>query len=75
MLSDTDHATIALATARYRYPAARETDAFDQLGMSPAVFWRHVFALADDPDAIAAYPAQTRHLRALRDARRRLRSA
>lgn len=75
MLTVRDHMTLTLAASRYKYPAAREADAFDQLGMSAAVFWRRVNALVDQPDAIAAYPMECRRLRDLRDARRRLRSA
>lgn len=66
--------TLRLAAAHYRYPGARETDAFEQLGMSPTLFHRHVDVLLDDPAALAAYPLEVKRLRRLRDARRRVRS-
>lgn len=75
MISVRDHMTLRLASARYKFPAARETDALEQLGMTATVFWRHVDRLIDDPRAIAAYPSETLRLRSLRDARRRLRTA
>ena len=74
-MSPRDHMTLRLATARYRYPGARESDARDQLGLSPTLFWRHVNALLDDPEALAAMPAEVHRLRRLRDARRRARAA
>lgn len=74
-ISVRDHMALRLAAARYKYPAARETDVLEQLGWSAPVFWARVNALVDHPDAIAAYPVECRRLRDLRDARRRLRSA
>lgn len=70
-----DHQTLRLAFAPYKYPGARESDAHDQLGMSPVTFHRHVNALLDDPEALAVYPLEVKRLRRLRDARRRTRSA
>lgn len=74
-LSDADALALRLAAATYKYPGARETDAFEQLGMSPTLFHRHVDVLLDDPAALAAYPLEVKRLRRLRDARRRTRSA
>lgn len=70
-----DHMTIRLAATPYRYPAARETDARHELGMSPVAFHRHVNALLDDPDALAAMPSEVGRLRRLRDRRRAARAA
>lgn len=70
-----DHMSLRLAAASYRYPAARESAALLELGMSPAVFWRHVDRLLDSPDALAAYPVEVNRLRRLREARRRVRRA
>lgn len=65
-----DHMSIRLAAAHYRYPARREADVHHELGMSPALFWRHVNVLLDDPRALAVYPREVNRLRRLRDQRR-----
>lgn len=75
MLTVRDHMTIQLAAATYRYPAARESDAHDQLGMSAPIFWRHVDRLIDSPTALAEYPVEVHRLRRLRELRRRARRA
>lgn len=72
-LSVRDHMTLRLAAAHYRYPGARESDAFELLGLSPTLFHRHVNELLDDPEALAALPMEVRRLRRVRDARRRAR--
>ena len=69
-----DHMTLRLAAAPYRYPARREADALDLLGLRPTPFWAAVDRLLDHPAALAAYPADVHRLRRLRDARRRQRS-
>lgn len=74
-LSVRDSMTLRLAAATYKYPAKRESDALEQLGMTPALFHRHVNVLIDRPDALAAYPRECRRLQRLRDARRRARAA
>lgn len=74
-LTTRDHMTLRLAFAPYRYPAARESDAHDQLGMSAVVFWRHVDRLLERPDVLAAYPADVRRLQRIRASRRRARSS
>lgn len=74
-LSDDDALAIRLAAATYRYPAKRESDVLELLGMTPATFWRHVNVLIDRPEALAAYPRECRRLQRLRDARRRARAA
>lgn len=66
---------LTLAAAHYAYPAARDTDARDLLGMSATVFHRHVGVLLDDPVALAAMPVEVRRLQRLRDRRRLARSA
>lgn len=68
-----DHMTLQLATATYRYPAARESDAHHQLGMSAPIFWRHVDVLLERPAALSAYPVEVNRLRRLREQRRRAR--
>lgn len=75
MLSVRDHMTIRLAAASYRYPARREADALELLGLKPTLFHRHVNVLLDRPDALAAYPREVNRLRRIRDARRRARAA
>jgi hypothetical protein len=75
MLTVRDHMTIRLAAAHYKFPAARETDALEQLGWTATIFWRHVNRLLDDPEALATYPLEVKRLRRLRDARRRLRAS
>ena len=74
-LSDADRLTLTLAATPYRYPARREADALDQLGLTPTRFWARVHRLLDDPVAEAAMPAEVHRLRRLREARRRVRSA
>lgn len=70
-----DHMTVRLAATPYRYPGARDTDVHHQLGLSPTLFWRHVNALLERPDVLAAYPLEVRRLLRLRDRRREARSA
>lgn len=74
-LSVRDSMSIRLAAATYRYPAKRESDAFEQLGMTAPTFWRHVNTLIDRPEALAAFPQEVNRLRRLRDRRRRARAA
>ena len=74
-LSVRDSMSIRLAAATYRYPARRESDVLELLGMTPATFWRHVNVLIDRPEALAAFPQEVRRLQRLRDARRRARAA
>lgn len=69
-----DHMVLRLAGARYRYPGARESDMHELVGMSPALFWRHVGHLIDRPEALAADPVLVHRLRRLRDQRQRQRS-
>ena len=73
-VTDDERTAIELAAATYRYPAAREAQALEQLGLTPTRFWALVNRLIDRPDVIAAYPTETARLRRLRDARRRQRS-
>ena len=70
-----EHMILRLAAATYRYPARREADALELVGLTPTRFWAAVDRLLDDPDALAAYPTVVRRLRRLRDARARQRSA
>lgn len=75
MLSVRDHMAIRLAASHYKFPGARESDVFEQLGMTATRFWQHVHALLESPEALAAYPLEVRRLRRLRDARQRQRSS
>lgn len=75
MLTVRDHMALRLASARYKYQGARDTDVLEQLAMTPTIFWRHVNQLLDRPEALAAYPLDVRRLRRLRDQRRRLRAS
>lgn len=62
-----------LAGARYKYEAARETEARELLGLSPVRFHALVNAALDDPAALAAEPVVVRRLVRLREARRGVR--
>jgi len=66
---------IQLATTRYKFPGARETDVREQLGWSPTIFCVRVNALLDYPAALAAYPMDVHRLRRLRVQRRRPRAS
>lgn len=74
-VTDADRIALTLAAAPYRYPARREADALEQLGLSPTRFWARVHRLLDDPAAEAEMPAEVRRLRRIRDARRNARAA
>lgn len=74
-ISVRDHMAIRLAAAHYRHPGRRDADVHHELGMSPVLFWRHVNALLDRPNALAAHPLEVRRLIRLRDRRRQARSA
>lgn len=69
-----DHMVIALASATYRYPAARETDALELVGYTPTRFWQRVGWLIDQPHVEREYPTFVRRQRRLRDARAQQRS-
>ena len=69
-----EHMTLRLASAPYRYPARREADALDLVGLRPTPFWALVNRLLDRPDALAAYPTEVHRLRRVRAARARHRS-
>lgn len=68
-----DHMTLRLAGATYRYPAARESDALELVGLTPTRFWAAVDRLLDRPESLVAHPSTVHRLRRLRDARRRQR--
>ena len=72
-LSARDAQILDLAGARYRFPGARESDAFERFGLTPVLFWRSVNRLLDDPAALAHDPLAVKRLQRLRDQRRRVR--
>lgn len=69
-----EHMILQLAAAPYRFPARREADAMELVGLRPTSFWAATGRLLERPDVLAAYPAEVRRLQRLRDARRRQRS-
>lgn len=66
-------AAIRLAATHYAHPGAKTADAMWLLGMNEVRFAQVVGALIERGDVEAAYPAQVRRLRRLRDGRRALR--
>lgn len=70
-----DHMTLRLAFTPYNHLGARESDALELLGLQPTIYHRQVNVLLERPDALAAYPADVKRLRRLREARRLIRSA
>ena len=73
-MTEAERTAIHLAAATYRYPAQREADALDQLGLTPTRFWALVHRLLGRPDVLAAYPLEVGRLRRIREARARVRS-
>lgn len=74
-LSVRDHMVVALAAARYKYPAVREADALELVSYTPTRFWQRVGWLIDQPAVEIAYPTFVRRQRRLRDARAQQRTA
>lgn len=58
-MTDEEKAILKLATAPYKYAAARETDAREQFGLSPARYWQAVNRIIDTPAARAHDPHGT----------------
>ena len=75
MLTDRERHALTLAATPYRYPAVRDAQALEQLGLSPTGFWLLVDGLLDRPDALKAMPSAVRRLRRLREARAAARRA
>lgn len=69
-MTEHERTAIELAAAHYRYPGAREHDAYEQLGLTSTRYWALVGRLLDRPDALAEMPVEVRRLRRLRDQRR-----
>ena len=69
MLPIRDHMTLRLAATPYKFPAAREADALELLGYRPAIFWRRVNHLLDQPAAVVVMPVEVGRLRRLRERR------
>ena len=63
------HMALQLAGRRFKYEAARESAARQDLGWSAARFWQVVNVLLERPAAEAAYPQLVRRQRRLREAR------
>ena len=55
-LTDRDKRILKLAVAPYKYPAARERQAFEEFKLSPVNFWQEVNRLTDHPAAYAWDP-------------------
>ena len=70
-LSVRDHMVLQLWGKRWRYGAARDSEARRLLGLSGTELALRVARLAEDPVAIAAYPAITRRVREARDTKTR----
>lgn len=75
MLTVRDRMTLRLATTPFKYAAARDSRARDELGYSPTRFHQRVAWLIDQPDAEREFPSEVRRLRRLREARNRQRKA
>lgn len=69
MLTDDERHALTLAATPYRYPAVRDAQALEQLGLSPTRFWLLVDALLDRGDALAEMPREVGRLRRVREAR------
>lgn len=61
-MTDEDKAILKLATAPYKYAAARESDARERFGLTPTQYWQAVNRIIDTPAARAADPHGTAHL-------------
>lgn len=61
-MTDEDKAILKLATAPYKYSAAREADATEQFGLTPTQYWQAVNRIIDNPAARAADPHGTARL-------------
>lgn len=74
MIGVRDHMVIGLASATYRYPAARANDALELTGYTETRFWQRIGWLIDQPEVEAAYPMFVHRQQRLRAARQRQRS-
>lgn len=75
MLTVREHMIFTLAATRYLYPAERENDALELVGLTPTKFWAAVNRLLDRPDVLEAYPIDVRRLQRVRDGKARQRTA
>lgn len=69
-----EHMALQLEQSWWKWPAAKETRAREELGMSGVRYAQVVNALIDRPEALVAYPMVVRRLGRLREARRRART-
>lgn len=70
-LSVRDHMVLQLWGRWWRYVAVRDGEAGRLLGLSGTELALRVARLAEDPVAIAAYPAITRRVREVRETKHR----
>lgn len=61
-MTDEDKAMLKLATAPYKYAAAREADARERFGLTPTQYWQSVHRIIDSPAARATDPHGTARL-------------
>jgi hypothetical protein len=70
-MTDDERIAIRLAAAHYRWPAVRDAEVREQLGMTPTRFWQVVGALIVRADVVAEMPVECARLRRLHESRRR----
>ncbi|WP_167510495.1 DUF3263 domain-containing protein [Paenarthrobacter nitroguajacolicus] len=58
-MTNEEKAILKLATAPYKYAAAREADATEQFGLTPTQYWQAVNRIIDNPAARAYDPHGT----------------
>ncbi|WP_185751152.1 DUF3263 domain-containing protein [Arthrobacter sp. 31Y] len=58
-MTEEDKAILKLATAPYKYAAARESHARERFGLTPTQYWREVNRIIDTPAARATDPHGT----------------
>lgn len=74
IIGDDDLALLDFEARTYRHQGRKESDALDELGLSPARYYRRLNWLLDQPAAMAARPVLVARLRRVREGRRMVRS-
>lgn len=74
MLTDDDLALLDFEARTYRHQGRKESDVLDELGLSPARYYRRLNWLLDQPAAMVARPVLVARLRRVREGRREVRS-
>lgn len=69
-MTDDERTAVRLAAAHYRWPAVRDRDVREQLGMTPTRYWQYVGGLLERTDVLAEMPAEVHRLKRLRERRR-----